>query len=600
MTRISAISFLSIAWVLECGCNNAPKTAATPETKAAHETYLKENATGYDWFANASDGYGGVPLILLRALPDLAPDIWGKPEEQFSRFGLLSNTGKPNSPLPLGLSWDSMDTAHPPQAFHPVALTCGACHIGRVRLENGSYSMLAGAPNTQFDVRMWRKAFETTVHKLLSTPQDIAAAAAHLREIVAQKPPNYFYRNYGGVTDQVEAGERQMFASTANGKDFAAIVLNGFAGKILLGEAAVNKQKATSYGSPNAPPLDGGSPGQSDGSGDLIPRLLLLDTVNSIGPQKTMQSFASMNFPALPNHLATVTDILSTWQLGNRHVAQVDGSVKSPFFRNVAASLAVAGDPTLVNVPNADITAKFISHLPPPPYPFTIDSAGAQRGGELFKTNCAPCHKNFNDIVYKVDLIGTDPNRSRVLNSDALALFVKHFVASVPEGFETTDADGAKYKPHDLPVTAILADHSAPANQGYVTNALDGLWARAPYLHNGAVPTLYHLLTPSERPAKFVRGSVSYDPAKVGFQWELAKLDTFRGADPTAAVFDTAWDSSSRSGHDRNLTIDSNGNILRNTWDGPERSGELRVRLDWSGQDNRKALADLLEYLKTL
>ncbi len=142
--------------------------------------------------------------------------------------------------------------------------------------------------------------------------------------------------------------------------------------KILLGEAAVNKQKATSYSKPNAPPLDGGSPGQSDGSGDLIPRLLLLNTVNAIGPEKTLQSFAGMKFAALPNQLATVTDILSTWQMGNRHLAQIDGSVKSPFC-NVAASLAVAGDPKAVNVQNADITAKFIGHLPPP-YPFAIDA----------------------------------------------------------------------------------------------------------------------------------------------------------------------------------------------------------------------------------
>ena len=88
-------------------------------------SYLKDNASGYDWFANASDGYAGVPLILLRSLPDLAPDIWGKSEEQFASFGFIPNTEKPNSPLPLGLSWDSMDSSHPPTQLHPVALTCG-------------------------------------------------------------------------------------------------------------------------------------------------------------------------------------------------------------------------------------------------------------------------------------------------------------------------------------------------------------------------------------------------------------------------------------------------------------------------------------------
>ena len=109
-----------------------------------------------------------------------------------------------------------------------------------------------------------------------------------------------------GVTSEVEAGERQYVAANA------AAILTGFAGKILLGEQATNKQKATSYGKPNAPPLDGGSPGQSDGSGDLLPRLLLLDTVMSIGPAKTMTDFMGMPFKALPEKLATFTDISST------------------------------------------------------------------------------------------------------------------------------------------------------------------------------------------------------------------------------------------------------------------------------------------------
>lgn len=591
---VPAVAFLS-------GCNNTPAPSPVAEAKLAHENYLKANASDYDWFANASDGYGGVPLILLRSLPDLAPDIWGKPEERFASFGYLPNKDNPNSPLPLGLSWDPMVTPTTPQPLHPVALTCGACHIGRVRLENGDYMQLVGGPNTSFDVRKWRKAFESTVHKMMMTPQGIQSAATQLQTAIASKPANYFYGNYRGVTDQMEAGERAYISSNA------AAILTSFAGKILLGEAATNKEKATSYSKSNAPPLDGGSPGQSDGSGDLIPRLLLLDTAVAADlakhPEKamaTIQSFGAAHFAELPEQLATVTDILSTWNEGNQHFAQIDGSVKSPIFRNVAASLAVAGDPTLVNIRNADITAKFISHLPAPAYPFALDAKMVERGKEIFKNNCATCHKPFNDNLYPVDQIGTDGNRSRVLNAAALTLFVRHFIASAPADYVTTDSDGKQYKPHELAEDQILSPRTTPATQGYVTNGLDGLWARAPYLHNGSVPTLYHLLVPSERPAKFMRAAVSYDPAKVGFQWDIAKLDSARATDPTAAVFDTSWDSASNSGHNKNLVIDATGKILRSGWDGAQQPGELRVRLDWGGADNKDALADLLEYLKTL
>jgi hypothetical protein len=53
---------------------------------------------------------------------------------------------------------------------------------------------------------------------------------------------------------------------------------------------------------------------------------------------------------------------------------------------------------------------------------------------------------------------------------------------------------------------------------------LDGLWLRAPYLHNGSVPTLRDLLEPSaQRPKKFYRGNDVYDPIKVGFESKVAE-----------------------------------------------------------------------------
>ena len=50
----------------------------------------------------------------------------------------------------------------------------------------------------------------------------------------------------------------------------------------------------------------------------------------------------------------------------------------------------------------------------------------------------------------------------------------------------------------------------------YESRVLQGIWAAAPYLHNGSVPTLTDLLKPAEdRPASFFIGP-NYDPAKVG------------------------------------------------------------------------------------
>ena len=53
---------------------------------------------------------------------------------------------------------------------------------------------------------------------------------------------------------------------------------------------------------------------------------------------------------------------------------------------------------------------------------------------------------------------------------------------------------------------------------GYVNAPLDGIWLRAPYLHNGSVPDLMALLDkPKERPSTFYRGCTDYNLEKVGF-----------------------------------------------------------------------------------
>lgn len=52
----------------------------------------------------------------------------------------------------------------------------------------------------------------------------------------------------------------------------------------------------------------------------------------------------------------------------------------------------------------------------------------------------------------------------------------------------------------------------------YKARPLDGIWATAPFLHNGSVPTLYDLLLPiDQRPTSFWVGSREFDPVKVGF-----------------------------------------------------------------------------------
>jgi len=87
----------------------------------------------------------------------------------------------------------------------------------------------------------------------------------------------------------------------------------------------------------------------------------------------------------------------------------------------------------------------------------------------------------------------------------------------------------------------------ADTKPGYKNDTLGGVWARAPYLHNGSVPTMRHLLQPTTRPDSFCRGSLDYDIPNMGFGWEMTN-GVCEGADHQVA-YDTGLPSQKNTGH---------------------------------------------------
>jgi len=68
------------------------------------------------------------------------------------------------------------------------------------------------------------------------------------------------------------------------------------------------------------------------------------------------------------------------------------------------------------------------------------------------------------------------------------------------------------------------SDPAVRADPIYKARPLNGIWAAAPYLHNGSVPNLYQLLAPqSERSETFWLGSKQFDPVKVGYDTSLLR-----------------------------------------------------------------------------
>jgi hypothetical protein len=143
--------------------------------------------------------------------------------------------------------------------------------------------------------------------------------------------------------------------------------------------------------------------------------------------------------------------------------------------------------------------ADVIRHLRPPPYPYEIDRELAERGKTLFYSEsigCSRCHGTYDGRG------GVDwPGVHRDTGTDRARLAV------VSQGY--IDAYDA----------SPLALHgSLVRSEGYAATPLTGVWANFPYLHNGSVPTLHHLLGPvSERPRIFeVMAARRLDRQRVG------------------------------------------------------------------------------------
>lgn len=196
--------------------------------------------------------------------------------------------------------------------------------------------------------------------------------------------------------------------------------------------------------------------------------------------------------------------------------------------------------------PFADVLA-WIEALEAPAYPFPVDKALAAQGEEIFAKSCAECHgtygatETYPERVIPIDEIGTDRVRFDAIDADHRALMSKSWLVHYGQDQVVIDT------------------------KGYVAPPLDGIWATAPYLHNGSVPTLWHLLHPESRPAVWKRTEDGYDRARIGLEVEtFDRLPTALGTRETRRYFDTTKPGKSAAGHDypAELTEDEKRAVL--------------------------------------
>jgi mono/diheme cytochrome c family protein len=283
--------------------------------------------------------------------------------------------------------------------------------------------------------------------------------------------------------------------------------------------------------------------------------------------------------------------------------AQFENSVNIPGLRTLEELLAGPGPLQGLQSP------KWPSVFPP------LDQQKVARGAGLYAQHCQHCHlpprqelladlqafvdkkgpepkywrKNDlgNWFVKVTDIpieeIGTDPHQARDFKErTADTGDLKQGVVSARAGLELVTRGIANrfFEKNNIPPEERAAwaggrDPKDPAVRDdliYKARPLNGIWAVAPFVHNGSVPNLYlHLSPRSDRPSTFWVGSKRFDPVKVGYDTAEMK---------GATLFDTSRPGNSNSGHEFK--------------DGPLGNGVIGPLLS---PDDRMAI---IEYLKSL
>jgi hypothetical protein len=283
------------------------------------------------------------------------------------------------------------------------------------------------------------------------------------------------------------------------------------------------------------------------------------------------------------------------WDASHLDLVQWNGSAPNagpgPLLQNVTTALAVYGSlevkghdgldgfPSSIDFNKLGNIQDWFYKLRAPAWPEAVlgklDKARVARGAQLYASACESCHalSNRNDrkrqlkaVLTPVSEVGTDPRMVRnfldarvqtgpwqgrktailagpVLGAQAQSIdVVAHAAIGATLRHPIAAVHQAAVSWHTV-YKAGIAQHP----DYYKARPLSGIWASAPYLHNGSVPTLAELLKPpAQRVPKFWVGGREFDPAAVGNEY---------GEGPDRSLLDTTLPGNSNAGHAFGTTL---------------------------------------------
>ncbi|MFJ7108848.1 di-heme-cytochrome C peroxidase [Pseudomonas sp. NPDC098740] len=490
--------------------------------------------------------------------------------EYLARFGFLidpSQRPTPNNPgnLPVGFARHQ----NPGSQDEFLDITCAACHTGELRF-NGQAVRIDGG---------------SAQHVLPSSVPTLHGGSFG-QALVASLTSTYY-----------NPWKFERFARNVLGQDYEArhqqlrkdvkVSLDIFL------KVAWNDTHRGLY------PTEEG-PGRTDAFG----RIANASFGDAISPANYRVANAPVDYPQL-------------WDMWTFDWVQWNGSAQQPMARNIGEALGVGatlnffdvngqplkGDaryPSSVRLRDLHLIEQTLQRLKPPAWPEellgAIDKTQAAKGRELFTENCAGCHvpRSVQSDgrwvqhlkMLPVEFIGTDPGAANNIADHRFDLTALQWdpaelaqldVQLQPTPTESLDLSKLSSAKGLAYVTAFVGNRAfREANiptaerpdmdgfglpigvrelRAYKARPLAGVWATAPFLHNGSVPSIYQLLSPQdERTTTFYKGTFEYDPSHLGYRTE---------AFTNGFLFDTRITGNHNSGHEFRAGKRGNGVIGR-------------------------------------
>ena len=462
----------------------------------------------------------GAAIVRDRHRTEGAPLTRGTLERALKEYGFIRPTAvanwagpQPRFERPMGMIAGMARRGFPGVEIEVSNLGCATCHAGPLYGADGRTTgeVWLGLPNSSIDLDAYSEDAFVALRSELEEPDSLLATLAlvfpevserelsNLREHVmpaARKELAVRLAEHGGLVPFGNGGPGLM-----NGIGSLSFLREGLHGDVRSDEVAWA-----------APP---------DLAATTMRRSLLVDGVYAA--------------PGRARHGPMTHD-----EVDGAHLDGLAGVAS--FF--IVTTQGVLPREAQRAIPAVREVFDFLHAVMSPPFPGQIDHALALEGAAVYANACAACHGEYSSGLEDVRLLA-HPNR--LTPQDRMLTDSIRWAAA--------DLDEAT---RHLGSMGYLKHLEIENGGGYVAPDLGGVWATAPYLHNGSVPTLWHLLHAEHRPERFYVGGHALDYDLMGIAGEVDADGVYRyldGYQPWSrpALYDTREPGRSNAGHEFRL-----------------------------------------------